>query len=122
MLNDNLAATLIRKQILVPNTRVLVEDEVNSFAGSSVRETEFFVNRIRKESNGEYVFELIDVNKSKQKIVTSNRILTIDGMNPAQLAAAYDIRDNGDKKVLGKRRGRPRKYFRPELKINIIKV
>jgi hypothetical protein len=34
------------------------------------------------------------------------KIELIDGMHPVRLAAAYDIKDTGDKKSAGKKRGR----------------
>lgn len=41
--------------------------------------------------------------------LNNESIVSIEGMNPKQLAKAYDLKEDGSKKPMGKPRGRPKK-------------
>lgn len=47
---------------------------------------------------------------SKNWIIKCDQILKVDGMNPDRLASAFDLKVNGNKKELGKKRGRKTKH------------
>lgn len=104
MLSINLAETLINKRLLTINSQVQLESGLEKFT----------IKEIKKTDNG-YVFHVISAENFKPRTINCEQVLMLDGMEPEIVAAAYDIMPNGSKKVLGKRRGRPRKHFRPEI-------
>lgn len=113
MIPDGFVQTLLdRKIINFGATQVLAEYQKidYSFRGLKLQNL-FVVEDVRRGSNGKHIFRLSRLDDKEPAVVTSDDILLVDGMTPQVLAKAFEINIDGTKKVLGKRRGRPRKHF-----------
>ena len=111
-MNDNLAKTLVNKNIINTNTkletRYLGQGLDGSFTVSSVGI--FTVSEIRKIENI-IIFTLVR-NDGFKTIVSADDVLRIDGMDPVRLANVYNLKEDGSPGKISKKRGRKSKNDR----------
>lgn len=113
MIPDGFVQTLLdRKIINFGSTQVLAKYKKidYSFRGLELQNL-FVVENANKNSNGKFIFTLSRLDDKEPIVATTDDILLIDGMEPKDIAKAFDLNIDGSKKVLGKRRGRPRKHL-----------
>ena len=112
MITNGLVQTLIQKNIISNSTQVKARFKKFDYGMRSLMlEDLFTVDRIEKH-NDNYAFHVTRIGTTAEKaIIMAADILKIDGMDPDQIAAAYELEVEGNKKPQGKRRGRPRKWF-----------
>lgn len=104
-MNNQLAKALIDRGIINRTTRIIARCPIRAMGNAPAEQTlALTVNRVVYEE-GQMLF--ISSHRSGRKYsVPVGKIELIDGMHPTRLAAAYDIKDTGDKKAAGKKRGR----------------
>ena len=113
MIPDGFVQTLLDKQIInFGATQVLAKYKKIDYSlrGLDLQNI-FIVEDVQQNINGKFLFKLSRLDDKEPVIVSSDNILLVDGMEPAVLAKAFEINIDGSKKILGKRRGRPRKHF-----------
>jgi hypothetical protein len=71
----------------------------------------FTIEAVSKQQDGRFLFKLCRLESKEQFLIPEEKVLMVDGMEPKVLAKAFDLNLDGSKKVMGKRRGRPRKHF-----------
>lgn len=111
-MNDNLAKTLVNKNIINTNTkletRYLGQGLDGSFTVPSVGI--FTVSAIKKIENI-IIFTLVR-NDGFKTIVPADNVLRIDGMDPVRLATVYNLKEDGSPGKISKKRGRKSKNDR----------
>jgi hypothetical protein len=112
MLQEGLVQTLLDRGIINGATQILAEfNKVdNSFRALTLKDT-FTVDNVETDESGKHWFNLIRLETKESVKLPTTSIFLIDGMEPAEIAKAFDLNVDGTKKVLGLRRGRPRKHF-----------
>lgn len=104
-MNTQLAKALIDRGVINRTTRIIAKCPIRAMGNAPAEQSlALTVDRVVYENN-QMLF--ITSHRSGRKYsVPVNKIELIDGMHPVRLAAAYDIKDTGDKKSAGKKRGR----------------
>ena len=103
-----LAQALTERGIINDNTRIRALCPVRLMGGApSTHNLTLTVDRVMFMDDA----VIIDAShKDGRKFrVPAEQIYEVDGMDPARLAAAYDIKPDGLKKIAGKKRGRKSK-------------
>lgn len=112
MLQTGLIDALLDKRILNGATQLFVEFEKTDNSMRVLKLTDYFtIDAVGKQSDGRFVFKLCRMDTKEKISVTEDKVLMVDGMEPRELAKAFDLNEDGSKLVMGKRRGRPRKHF-----------
>lgn len=104
-MNTQLAKALIDRGIITYTTRIIAHCPVRAMGDAPAEQRlALTVNRIVYDNQQ---MKFITTHSSGRKYsVPVEKIEMIDGMHPVRLAAAYDIKDTGNKKPAGKKRGR----------------
>lgn len=110
MLTNALAKTLIDRNIINKSTKIEAYYTRMDFSGSynRTRNTLSLANVCKHGE--EYSFVLYDQHSDLVVTVPVEDVMAIDGMEPSLVAEAFDLQMDGTKKILGKKRGRPRKH------------
>jgi hypothetical protein len=108
MLNHILAEVLIDKGVLKAETEVdafyttLDIDGITHHKSSGT----FCIKRAYKSETGKITFDLASTIDGRLFKISAEDITAIDGMAPSRIAAVYNIRGDGSKQNVGKKRGR----------------
>jgi hypothetical protein len=108
MLNHNLAQVLLERSIIKAETEVDALYTSMDIDGITTRKSSgtFMVRRAYKSETGLISFELASIRDGSRVRVLADDIIKIDGMAPERIAAVYNIRGDGSKQNVGKKRGR----------------
>lgn len=104
-MNLSLAQALINRGIINNTTRIIAKCPVWGMGQApALQRLPLTVDKVVFEQ-GE--MSIVSFHRDGRRfVVPLDKIELIDGMNPVRLAAAYDIKDDGLKKLNGKKRGR----------------
>lgn len=104
-MKQSLAEALIQRGILANNSRIIAKCPIPAMGDMPAEQKLILtVDRIIFEG-GTIKFHSVHKTGRKYSVPCEN-VEQIDGMHPVRLAAAYDIKPDGIKKVEGKKRGR----------------
>lgn len=103
-----LAEALVAKNLLPQGTEVRAKYLATSLGGIGqvLVSDDFSITQIFKNPQGELRFQLESTRDGGTIKLPPIAIMEIDGMEPERFAAVYDIKADGGKAVVGKRRGR----------------
>ncbi len=112
MFSGGLIQTMVDRKIINSSTQVWAkfQKKDNSLRVLTLQDN-FNVLEIKKHEISEVMFKLIRVETKEIVSVPLENIIMVDGMTAKGFAKAYDLNLDGTNKVMGKRRGRPRKHF-----------
>lgn len=109
MLQEGLVKTLLKRGIINTTTQVLAVFNKVDHSLRSLRLKDFFkVNSVEEGKTGKHTFDLSRIETSELYKLPTDQIILIDGMEPTEIAKAYDLNLDGSNKVMGKPRGRPK--------------
>lgn len=110
-MNDNLAETLVNKNIINTNTKLEARYFGKGLDGSFTVPSvgTFIVSSIKKDKIITFILRRTD---GFETTVPANNILRIDGMDPVRLAHVYNLKEDGSPRKIGKKRGRKSKNDR----------
>lgn len=112
MLNSGLVQALLERNILNGGTQVLAEFEKTDNSMRALKLKDYFtIDAVNRQKDGRFLFKLCRLETKEFFLIPEDKVLMVDGMEPKDLAKAFDLNADGSKKVMGKRRGRPRKHF-----------
>lgn len=104
-MQNELAQALIDRGVINNNTRIIARCPIIAMGGAPAeQELALTVDRAYFE-DGALKFRASH-RSGKKYSVPVEKIIIVDGMDPARLALAYDIKADGTKKLSGKKRGR----------------
>jgi hypothetical protein len=106
-MNVSLLRKLIQNNIVKTGTEVTATYTALDISGMARHRFNgsFFV--VSAEDRGESIlFTLASTTDGYRHVIPSTDIYTLDGMEPARLAAIYNIREDGSDIKVGNRRGR----------------
>lgn len=109
-----LAQALIERGVLNHNSRILARCPISSMGDIPMEQD--LVLTVRKAVFDDGTIKFYADDKAGRKFaVPCDKIKMIDGMAPARLAAAYDIKPDGLVRAPGKKRGRKPKINTGEI-------
>jgi hypothetical protein len=113
-MKTELAKALIERGVINNNTRIIADCPTLAMGDMPTEvEMTLTVDRAYFEDG---VIKFFASNKAGRRYsVPSEKIKIVDGMDPVRLAAAYDIKADGIKKLPGKKRGRKPKVNTGEI-------
>lgn len=120
MLQEGFVQTLLDRKIINQNTIITAKFKKIDFSLRGLEiESTFHIDEVIKNDLGKFIFRLIRQENNERIAVPVENILLIDDNTPERLAEAFDIKIDGDKKNMGKRRGRPLKIRTPIINSDI---
>ena len=111
-MNDNLAETLVNKNIINTNTKLETRYFGKGLGGNfSVPSVGTFTVTKTEKKKEIIIFTLARTDGLEVRVPAEN-ILRIDGMDPVRLAKVYNLNEDGTPGKVGKKRGRKAKNDR----------
>lgn len=113
-MKTELAKALIERGVINNNTRIVADCPVLAMGDMPAEvEMTLTVDRAYFEDG---IIKFFASNKAGRRYsVPATKIKIVDGMDPVRLAAAYDIKPDGIKRLPGKKRGRKPKVNTGEI-------
>ena len=104
---SNLVEEFVNRNIITTDTEIYAYYygyDVSGIMKTKVKGI-FTVDEIMRENN-RIRFKVSSTRDGEVKVISSDDIIEIDGMNPKRLAKSYNINSDGTNMVVGKKRGR----------------
>ena len=106
-MEHKLATVLVERGLLPTGTEVHAQHKVAGLGSvNSVTVRDDFSIVSTNVKNGKVTLVLANLFNGAQSTVNATAIITIDGMDPVRFASVYEITAEGEKAVVGARRGR----------------
>ena len=107
-MDNKLAEALVLKGVLKPGTEVRAKHKAMGLGSVNnvIVSGDFSIVTSKIREDGRVLFKLADLRSGAPATVFADDVEDIDGMDPVRFASVYNITAEGDKAVLGKRRGR----------------
>jgi hypothetical protein len=107
-MQENLATILVEKGVIKLGTELFSRCDALAMGGAPCNmDLPIKVRLIVINDNN---IKFIGRYNNQNWIIHCDQILAVDGMDPERLASAFDLKINGSKKELGKKRGRKSKH------------
>lgn len=104
---DILAKVLIERKILNTHTELEIEYMGLDLSGSNTVKSKDFFNIVKVTTQDDrLLLDVVSVRDGHRRVVKSEQIVNVDGMDPLRFASVYGIKANGGNAAQQKRRGR----------------
>lgn len=109
MIKENLLNKLIDDNILTTNSEIQARHTVKSIGNlDNIVSDTFSINDIKEKNNKVYILSQRN-SDGMIKVLKPSSIISIEGMDIERFAKSYNLKDDGTKLNLGKKRGRKSK-------------